>query len=92
MYEMLKEQFDFKGSDRSVRLYVAKRKKELQEQSESVALPLETKPATAQVDFAEAPFVYKGERVILPFLALSFPYSNGFYFCLLKTESAFWKD
>lgn len=87
MYEMLKEQFDFKGSDRSVRLYVAKRKKELQEQSESAALPLEAKPATAQVDFGEAPFVYKGERVILPFLALSFPYSNGFYFQVMPSQN-----
>lgn len=51
-------------SDRFVRLYVVKRKKELQEQSESAALPLEVRPATAQVDFGETPFVYKGERVM----------------------------
>src|SRR5690606_31765043 len=75
MYEMLKEQYDFKGSDRSVRLYVSKRKKELMGENESAALPLEGRPATAQVDFGEAPFIYKGEHVNLPFLVLSFPNS-----------------
>ncbi|GFZ82048.1 integrase [Compostibacillus humi] len=87
MYEMLKEQYDFKGSDRSVRLYVSKRKKELMAENESAALPLEGRPATAQVDFGEAPFIYKGEHVNLPFLVLSFPNSNGAYVQVLPSQN-----
>lgn len=87
MYEMLKEQFDFKGSDRSVRNYVSKRKQELIEESESAALPLETKPATAQVDFGEAPFIHRGEHVNLPFLVLSFPHSNGAYVQVMPSQN-----
>lgn len=87
MYEMLKEQYDFKGSDRSVRLYVSKRKKELMGENESAALPLEGRPATAQVDFGEAPFIYKGEHVNLPFLVLSFPNSNGAYVQVLPSQN-----
>lgn len=87
MFEMLKEQFGFTGSDRSVRLYVSKRKKELLEESESAALPLEAKPATAQVDFGEAPFIYKGEHMNLPFLVLSFPYSNAAYVQVMPSQN-----
>ena len=29
----------------------------------TAALPLETKPGSAQVDFGEAPFIYQGEQV-----------------------------
>lgn len=88
MYEMLKEQFGFKGSDRSVRHYVSKRKQELLEESEAAALPLEAKPATAQVDFGEAPFIYKkGEHMNLPFLVLSFPYSNAAYVQVMPSQN-----
>ena len=87
MYEMLKEQFGFTGSDRSVRLYVSKRKQELLEENESAALPLEAKPATAQVDFGEAPFIYKGEHINLPFLVLSFPNSNAAYVQVMPSQN-----
>lgn len=57
IWEILKEQHGFKGSDRTVRAYVSKRKKELLEElnaNDEAALPLEASPGDAQVDFGEA--------------------------------------
>ena len=87
MYEVLKEKYSFTGSYRSVRLYVSKRKQELLEQSEAAALPLETKMATAQVDFGEAPFLYQGKHIDLPYLVLSFPYSNAAYMQVMPSQN-----
>ena len=78
IWQLLVEQYDFKGSDRTVRAYVSKRKRELLEESDEASLPLEPKPGEAQVDFGEAPFKLNGEIVDLPYLVLSFPYSNSF--------------
>ncbi|MGE7588536.1 hypothetical protein [Peribacillus sp. NPDC101480] len=58
MWEQLKEEFDFNGSDRTVRNYVSNRKKELVNEANQAALPLESKAGSAQVDFGEAPFNY----------------------------------
>ncbi|WP_432356963.1 IS21 family transposase [Sporosarcina sp. UB5] len=87
IFDLLVEIHKFEGSDRSVRDYVARRKKELMQENEEAALPLEAKPGTAQVDFGEAPFLYKGEEVIRHYLALSFPYSNAFLFQVFPAEN-----
>lgn len=87
MYEILKEEYGFTGSDRSVRLYVSKRKQELLEQNEAAALPLESKPATAQVDFGEAPFLYQGKHIDLPYLVVSFPYNNAAYVQVMPAQN-----
>lgn len=50
-------------------------------------LPLESKPGSAQVDFGEAPFKYKGEQIVLPYLVLSYPYSNAFYFQVFPSQN-----
>ncbi len=43
MYEILKEEYGFKGSDRSVRLYVSKRKQELFEKvNQRITFRIET--------------------------------------------------
>ena len=86
MFEQLKKDYNFEGSDRSVRAYVSRRKRELAEASEA-ALPLEAKPGTAQVDFGEAPFLFEGKVIELPFLVLSFPYSNAFYFQVFRSQN-----
>src|SRR5690606_13523895 len=70
-----------------VRLYVSKRKQELLEQSEPAALPLESKPAMAQVDFGEAPFLYQGKYVDFPYLVVSFPYSNAAYVQVMPAQN-----
>ena len=64
IWEQLKEEFGFTGSDRTVRNYVSKRKKELLNEANQAALPLESKAGSAQVDFGEAPFKYQGEQWI----------------------------
>ena len=87
IWELLKEDYGFKGSDRTVRNYVSNRKRELLNESEQAALPLETKPGSAQVDFGEAPFIYQGEQVTLPYLVVSFPYSNALYFQVFPAQN-----
>lgn len=80
MYEQLVKFHSFKGSDRTMREYVSKRKKELKEISQGAALPLESFPGTAQIDFGTAPFDYNSTTIELPYLVMSFPFSNSFYF------------
>src|SRR5690606_24984586 len=80
----------FKGSYRSVRRYVQERKQELLEELETAVLPLETRPATAQVDLGMAPFIYQGEYVELPFIVVSFPDSNAAYTQVLLFENTEW--
>jgi transposase len=87
IWQMLVEELDFKGSDRTVRAYVSKRKKELLEESEDAALPLEARPGDAQVDFGEAPFKRNGRVIDLPYLILSFPNSNAFLFQVFESQN-----
>lgn len=87
MYQQLKKFHSFTGSDRTVRAYVSERKKELKETMVEAALPLESVPGTAQVDFGTAPFKYQSEVIDLPYLVMSFPYSNGFYFQVFPSEN-----
>ncbi|SFB27486.1 Integrase core domain-containing protein [Lentibacillus halodurans] len=70
-----------------MRNYVSKRKKELIEYAEGSSLPLESVPGTAQVDFGTAPFQYHGEVIDLPYLVMSFPFSNSFYFQVFPSEN-----
>ncbi|AOV07070.1 IS21 family transposase [Sporosarcina ureilytica] len=87
IWEQLKEKFNFTGSDRTVRNYVANRKIELLDEASQAALPLDNKPGAAQVDFGEAPFQYQGEEIVLPYLVLSYPYSNAFYFQVFPSQN-----
>ncbi|WP_110927705.1 IS21 family transposase [Bacillus massiliglaciei] len=87
LWELLKEHHEFKGSDRTVREYVSLRKKEFQNEADEAALPLEAVPGTAQVDFGEAPFEYGGEEIVLPYLVMSFPFSNSFYFQAFPSQN-----
>ncbi len=87
MHEQLEKNHSFKGSYRTVREYVSKRKKEFIEYHEGASLPLESVPGTAQVDFGTAPFKYHSEMIDLPYLVMSFPYSNSFYFQVFPSEN-----
>lgn len=87
VYDRLKEQFPaFDVSDRSVRSYVSKRKKEIGLTEEGY-LPLEHPPGEAQIDFGAAQFIEKGVLYDGHYLNLSFPYSNGGYLQLFKSEN-----
>ncbi|WP_407649386.1 hypothetical protein [Brevibacillus composti] len=87
IYTLLVSEHGFQGSDRTIRAYVAKRKAALLDESNDTALPLEAKTGTAQVDFGEAPFKHRGKEIILPFLVLSFPYSNSFLFQVFPSQN-----
>lgn len=87
MYQQLVKNHSFQGSDRTIREYVSKRKKELKDHAEGASLPLESFPGTAQVDFGTAPFQYRNEVIDLPFLVMSFPFSNCFYFQVFPSEN-----
>lgn len=87
MWELLCDLHGFKGSDRTVRDYVSSRKRELLTVANDAALPLESIPGTAQVDFGEAPFFYGGEEIVLPYLVVSFPFSNAFYFQVFPSQN-----
>lgn len=90
IWELLKEGYDFRGSDRTVRAYVSKRKKELLQEIEGndeAALPLESRPGDAQVDFGEAPFKIGGKVIELPYLVMSFPYSNAFVVQVFESQN-----
>lgn len=87
MFQQLQKFHSFEGSYRSVRQYVSQRKKELRKISEEAALPLESFPGTAQVDFGTAPFIYHSEVIDLSYLVMSFPHSNSFYFQVFPSEN-----
>lgn len=76
----------FSASDRTVRAYVAAKKKELYGPDEGY-LPLEHPPGEAQVDFGKVVFNEKGQQVEGFELVISFPYSNGGYAQLLKGQN-----
>lgn len=87
MYDQLVEVHNFCGGDHTVRRYVSERRKELSKEAEGASLPLETIPGTAQVDFGKAPFKYLNEVIELPFLVMSFPDANTFYFQVFPSEN-----
>ncbi|UOR14107.1 IS21 family transposase [Halobacillus amylolyticus] len=87
MYQQLVKNHSFKGSARTVRDYVSKRKRELKEYIEESSLPLDSTPGTAQVDFGTAPFEYNNVVIDLPYLVMSFPFSNCFYFQVFPSEN-----
>lgn len=87
IHQLLLEQHEFTGSDRTIRDYVSKRKKELLNTVQSSAIPLTAKPGMAQIDFGEAPFYYQNTYTTLSYLVLSFPYSNAFWFQVLEAQN-----
>lgn len=87
MTEQLTKNHSFEGSYRTVRNYVSRKKKELKEYVEEASLPLTSIPGTAQVDFGTAPFLYHSEVIDLPYLVMSFPHSNSFYFQVFPSEN-----
>lgn len=80
IYERLRTEHSdiFKASERTVRSYVAAKKKELYGEKEGY-LPLEHPPGEAQVDFGEIVMIEQGQRVKGYELILSLPYSNAGY-------------
>lgn len=87
VYERLQELFpEFNASARTVRLFVAKRKKQLYEPQDTY-LPLKHPPGEAQADFGEAVFIEKGQEIKGYYLNLSFPHSNASYVQVFKSQN-----
>jgi transposase len=75
----------FPLSERSVRLYVSQKKKELY--APKAYLKLKHDGGEAQADFGEAEFDFNGRKQTLHYLVLSFPHSNGAYMQVFKGEN-----
>lgn len=88
IYDRLKDEHNdiFNASERTVRAYVAAKKKELYGAVEGF-LPLDHPTGEAQVDFGDVVFYEKGQLVNGHELIISFPYSNGGYPQLLKGQN-----
>lgn len=85
IYHLLQEQEGFTGSYNVVQRYVKKVKKKEKERRN---LELIWEPGSAQVDFGEADFIYKGKKEWLKYLVVSFPYSNDSYEQIFRGETA----
>lgn len=88
VYERLKEKYPekFDVSDRAVRNMVSRLKAELEVGKEG-SIPLYHPPGEAQVDFGKARFVENGTTYDGHYINMSFPYSNGGYCQLFKSEN-----
>lgn len=88
VYDRLKESYgeEFDISDRAIRQYVSRRKKEMGLDTEGY-LPLEHPAGEAQVDFGEAQFIEKGVKYDGYYLNVSFPYSNAGYLQVFKGQN-----
>lgn len=76
----------FDVSERSVRKYVAQKKKELKLKNKCY-IPLDHPPGEAQADFGSVQFIENGTKYDGYSLNLSFPYSNAGYCQLFKSEN-----
>ena len=85
IFQLLQEQEGFTGSYNLVQRYVKKVKKR---EKERQTLELIWEPGSAQVDFGEADFIYRGNKERLKYLVVSFPYSNDSYTQIFRGENA----
>jgi len=77
IYRRLCQEYGFPGKDRTVRQYVANRKRELGAERQEKYLRLDHQPGEAQVDFGTTRVIWEKEIREIRFLAISFPYSNA---------------
>ncbi|NHM27717.1 IS21 family transposase [Desulfofundulus sp. TPOSR] len=87
IYRQLREQYGFKGSGRTVRAYVSRRKKELRTGAQEKYLRLEHPPGQAQVDFGTSHVVWDGVLREIKYLTFSFPYSNAGFCVPVPSEN-----
>jgi len=76
----------FNVSSRSIRTYVAQKKKE-QKAYNKCYIPLDHPAGTAQADFGEVLFIENGVKQKGFYLNLSFPYSNAGFCQLFKSQN-----
>jgi len=87
IYDRLVAEHGYHGSERNVRLYVSKKKRELYNEKEGY-IPLEHQPGEAQVDFGEMDYRDGGGVTRKGyFLNVSFPYSNAGFVQVFKGQN-----
>ncbi len=77
MWRRLRKKHGFTGSERTLRAYVAERKKELKIGQEEQYLELEHPLGEAQVDFGMTHVIWAGEFKEIRSLTTAYPFSNG---------------
>lgn len=87
IHRQLRDQYDFKGAERTVRAYVSARKKALREETKERYLKLEHPPGRAQVDFGTSHVVWDGVLREIKYLTVSFPYSNAGFCVPVPSEN-----
>jgi transposase len=87
IYDRLTQEHGFTGSDRTVRNYVSKRKKELKLEDAITYVKLEHPGGEAQVDFGTIRAIVGGKQQELKLLLVSMPYSNAAFPYVLPAEN-----
>lgn len=86
IFEALRDNHNYKGSDRTIRNFVNERKAALQIEEEKF-IEGTHKPGTAQVDFGTTGVILNGKLQDISVLNVSFPYSNAGFFVPLPAEN-----
>lgn len=88
IFDRLVDEHGFTGSDRTVRDYVSKRKKELKLEEAKISVRLDHPGGEAQVDFGTVRAIVDGQEQELKQLTVSMPCSNAAYPYILPAENA----
>lgn len=86
IFNRLKEEHDFPGSERSVSTYVSKMKYKLNKKSKGY-LPLKHEQGEAQLDFGEFTYIKDNENKKGYFLNITFPYSNAGFTQVFESQN-----
>jgi len=87
IYRQLREEYNFKGGERTVREYVALCKQKLAAAAEGQFVELDHPPGHGQVDFGKMRVFWDGELREISCLIFSFPYSNAGFCIPLPSEN-----
>jgi transposase len=88
VFKRLVNEHQFRGSDRTVRNYVSKKKKELKGLFKKAFVPLSHSKCEAQADFGEFLAIVDGKEQIMHNLTLTFPWSNAGFNVVMEAENA----
>ncbi len=88
IWKLLKKKHGFIGCERTVRAYVAERKKELKVGQEEKYLELDHPAGEAQTDFGTTHVIWDGEFKEIRALTTAYPFSNAGFSVPLPGENA----
>jgi len=88
IWVLLKKHHGFTGSERTVRAYVAERKKALKHEQQEKYIELEHSIGEAQVDFGTVRTIWDGEFKEFRSLTIAFPWSNAGFGVPVPSENS----